>query len=82
MGDLRDAGEYIASDNRKAAQRMAVRTLEAVEYLVDHPNMGRPGRLAGTRELVVSGTSFIIVYWVHGSAVQILRILHHARKRP
>ena len=82
IGDLRHAGEYIAADNPEAAKRMAARVKEAVEYLIDHPNMGRPGRLGNTRELVVSGTPFIVIYWVRGAAVQILRVLHHARRWP
>jgi addiction module RelE/StbE family toxin len=82
MGDLREAGEYIALDNTEAAHRMATRIIEAVEYLIDQPNIGRPGRLSGSRELIVSGTPFIVVYWVRGAAVQILRVLHHARKWP
>ena len=43
IGDLREAGEYIALDNVEAARRMATRIIEAVEYLIDHPNLGRPG---------------------------------------
>ena len=82
MGDLREAGEYIALDNTEAAHRMATRIIEAVKYLIDQPNIGRPGRLSGSRELIVSGTPFIVVYWVRGAAVQILRVLHHARKWP
>jgi plasmid stabilization system protein ParE len=53
IGDLKEAGDFIASDNPSAAQRMAERVQEAVEYLLDHPDMGRPGRVSGTRELVV-----------------------------
>ena len=55
IGDLKSAGEYIAEDNPDAATRMAARILESVEYLIDQPPIGRPGRLAETRELVVSG---------------------------
>jgi toxin ParE1/3/4 len=80
--DLREAGDYIAADSPEAAERTATRVLEAAEYLLDHPNMGRPGRLSGTRELVISGTPFVVVYWVRGAAVQVLRVLHHARKWP
>ena len=64
IGDLKSAGEYIAEDNPDSATRMASRVIEAVEYLTDHPNIGRPGRIEETKELVVSGTPFIIVYWV------------------
>lgn len=82
INDLKSASDYIAKDNPRAAKHMAERVREAVEYLADHPNMGRPGRVAQTRELVISGTPFIAVYWVTGGIVQILRILHHARRWP
>ena len=82
LNDLVAAGEYIAQKNPKAARRMAGRVKEAVEYLRDHPNMGRPGRLSDTKELVVSGTPLIAVYWIRKGAVQILRLLHHARRWP
>ena len=61
---------------------MAGRVREAVEYLLDHPNLGRGGRLRATRELVVTGTPFIVIYRVRLDTVQILRVLHHARKWP
>lgn len=82
LRDLGEAGEYIARDNPPAAERMAERVREAVEYLLERPNLGRPGRVSETRELVVSGTPFIVVYMVRGAAVQVLRLLHHARKWP
>ena len=80
--DLKAAGEYIALDNQDAASRMANRVQEATEYLVDHPSIGRPGRLERTRELVVSGTPFVVVYWLQSGVVQVLRVLHHAQKWP
>lgn len=80
LRDIKEAGDFIALDNPQAAERMAERVQEAVEYLVDHPTMGRPGRVSGTRELVISGTPFIVVYRVAVPSVQILRVLHHARK--
>lgn len=80
--DLREAGAYIASENPHAAERMAGRVREAVEFLPEQPNLGRPGRVPGTREFVVSGTPFIVVYRVRGAAVQILRVLHHALRWP
>jgi addiction module RelE/StbE family toxin len=82
LQDLVAAGEYIAQENPKAAQRIAVRVQEAVEHLREHPNLGRPGRLSDTKELVVSGTPFIVVYWIKTGAVQILRLLHHAQRWP
>ncbi|MGQ0657851.1 MAG: type II toxin-antitoxin system RelE/ParE family toxin [Chromatiales bacterium] len=80
--DLEDAGNFIAEDNPAAARRMAERVRESVEYLLEHPNLGRRGRMRGTRELVASGTPFIVVYRVRLDAIQVLRVLHHARKWP
>lgn len=82
LNDLVAAGEYIVQENPGAARRMAARVKEAVEYLQDNPNMGRPGRLSDTKELVVSGTPFIAIYWIRQGAVQILRLLHHAQRWP
>ena len=82
LGDLESAGEYIAQDNPTAARRMANRVREAVEILQDQPNLGRPGRLAGTKELVVSGTPFVVVYRVRKGNVHIIRLLHHSMRWP
>jgi len=78
IDDLRDAGEYIAHDNPTAASRMAARVVEAVESL----NIGRPGRGINTRELVVTGNPFLIIYRLQLGALQVLRVLHHARRWP
>jgi toxin ParE1/3/4 len=82
LGDLQAAGEYIAQDKPSAAKRMASRVREAVEMLLDQPNLGRPGRLTGTKELVVSGTPFVVVYRVRKGDIHILRLLHHSQRWP
>ena len=82
LGDLKDAGAFIADENPHAARAMAQRIGEGVEYLLNHPALGRAGRVRGTRELVVSGTPFIVVYRTRYDQIQILRVLHHARKWP
>ncbi|MCB2182239.1 MAG: type II toxin-antitoxin system RelE/ParE family toxin [Desulfobulbaceae bacterium] len=82
LNDLTSAGEYISQDNPKPARRMASRVKEAVEHLREHPNLGRPGRLTDTKELVVSGTPLIVIYWIKSGGIQILRLLHHARRWP
>ncbi len=82
LRDLDAADHYISQDNAPAAIEMARRVQEAVEYLEKHPALGRSGRLHSTRELVVSGTPFIVVYRVRLDLIQILRVLHHARKWP
>ena len=80
LQDLRDAGDYIARENPQAAAKMAARVLEAVEYLLEFPGIGREGRLSDTKELVVTGTPFIVIYRQRVPTVQIVRVLHHARQ--
>lgn len=82
LGDIKEAGDFISLNNSQAAKRMSERVKEAVEYLIEFPNIGRPGRVTGTKELVVSGTPFIVVYRIKVPVIQILRLLHHARKWP
>jgi toxin ParE1/3/4 len=76
---LREAREYIEIDNPSAA----IRQIEIVETSVNHlrafPMMGRTGRRAGTRELPVPSTPYIVVYRVRQETVQILALLHGAR---
>ena len=73
---------YIARDNPKAASRIAGDLLEAVERLADLPNLGRPGRVAGTRELVVRGTPYIIPYRLRGERLEVIGVFHVRQKWP
>ena len=82
LSDLDELIGYIAKDNPKAAKRVAERIWETTRMLSDHPAMGKPGRVPGTREMVVPGTSYIVPYRVVANDVQILRVLHVARKWP
>jgi toxin ParE1/3/4 len=74
--------QYIARDNPSAATRVVLSIIEAVERLRTHPASGRPGRVIGTRELVVPGTPYIVPYRVRGSGGEILRVFHAARRWP
>jgi plasmid stabilization system protein ParE len=82
LQNLTSEADYIARDDPAAAARTAVRIFEAVEQLVMFPALGRPGRVVGTRELVVTGTPYIIPYRVRGDQVEILRVFHAARRWP
>lgn len=79
---LRQARAFIAADNPRAAAMTAKRILNAVERLKDFPASGRPGLLPHTRELVVPGTPFFLPYRVKGESVEILGVIHGARKWP
>jgi toxin ParE1/3/4 len=74
--------EYISQDNPSAADRTVVAILNAVEILKRFPASGRPGRVTGTRELVVSGTPYIVPYRVRDDIVELLLVFHAARKWP
>jgi len=50
--------------------------------LVVHPYLGRPGRVTGTRELVVTSTPFIVAYQVVDDRIEILAVFHGARIWP
>jgi len=82
LANLDTEAEYIAQDNPAAARRVVQKILRAVDLLKENPAMGRAGRVAGTRELVVAETPYIIPYRVRGDAVEILRVFHAARKWP
>jgi toxin ParE1/3/4 len=82
LDDLAAVKAYIARHDPQAAQRMLIRIREAVERLNTAPNAGRPGRVGGTRELVVAGSPFIVPYRVTARGVEILRVYHGARKWP
>ena len=65
-----------------AAGDVARSIRQEVAILIDYPAAGRPGRVPNTRELVVAGTAYILPYRVAGRVVEILRVLHGARKWP
>jgi toxin ParE1/3/4 len=60
--DLRELVSYIARDSTQNAELVRTRILKSVELLGEMPYAGRPGRVSGTRERVVSRTPFILVY--------------------
>jgi toxin ParE1/3/4 len=79
---------YIARDNPAAAQRVGRRLLSAIDALATQPRVGRPGRISGTRELVIPRLPYVAIYRIvdlthaGSSQVEVLRILHGARRWP
>jgi toxin ParE1/3/4 len=72
----------IAKDNEAAAARTIGKIRAAAKRLEAHPHSGRPGRIAGTRELVVPGTPYIIPYEVRNDRVEILSVVHGKQRWP
>jgi len=73
---------FIAAEDPQAARRTASRILEAVALLENQPGLGRPGRVPGTRELVVLDSRYLIPYRVNRQIIEILRVFHTSRSLP
>jgi toxin ParE1/3/4 len=82
VGHLADLPAYIAQDNPAAAGRVAETILVAVERLAELANLGRPGRVTGTRELVIPGTAYVIPYRVRGDRLEIIAVFHGRQRWP
>jgi len=79
---LRDIFEHIAADNPAAAARTVQRIRQAILSTAQMPNAGRVGRVAGTREIIVTGTRYVVAYRVLGKTIQVLAVFHGAQKWP
>ncbi len=82
LRNLDEEASFIAADDSVAARLVVKRVLEAVAQLAEQPGLGRPGRVHGTRELVVSKTRYVVPYRVRGDTVEILRVFHTSRRLP
>jgi toxin ParE1/3/4 len=82
IGHLADLRAYIARENPGAAVRTARTLLAAVDRVATLPNLGRPGRVPGTRELVVPGTGYVIPYRVRAERLQIIAVFHGRQRWP
>lgn len=80
--NLTEQVQWVARQDPWAAVSIGEAIEAAATRLGDHPAMARPGRVAGTRELVVLGTPYVVVYRIEAAAVVILRILHGAQQWP
>jgi addiction module RelE/StbE family toxin len=82
LEDRRAIFSYLEARNPSAAADMDEMIEGAVQNLRSYPNMGREGRVANTRELVVVGTPFVVAYVVMADRVKLLRLLHGAQQWP
>ena len=83
LANLDAIGEYIAQDDRAAAERTVLRILDAVDDMAASSNvhMGRPGRVPGTRELVIT-PNYLVPYRIKGEVVEVLRVMHARQRWP
>ena len=79
--DRADIWDYIAADSPRAAARMDKLFSDAAGRLASHPNLGKPGKIAGTRELIPH-ENYRLVYEIEREAVWILVLIHTAKQWP
>jgi toxin ParE1/3/4 len=73
---------YLSERSIAGADRVVDRIFEQIERLSQFPFLGQPGRVAGTRELVVTATNYIIAYRLVDETLQVLAVLHGAQRWP
>ncbi len=77
--DLTELRDYIKQDNPEAANKIANKIIESVDLLSQHPLLGKAGRIHKTREFVISGTPYTLIYLPESDIISILRIFHQRR---
>jgi plasmid stabilization system protein ParE len=81
--DLQIICDFVADrDGEEAARRIALKICDGLASLADFPRKGRPGRTAGTRELVFKDLPWLAVYRICEDRIEINRILHGAQRFP
>lgn len=76
------AEEYITKDNPAAAQKVVETIYSTAEKLESFPDMGKPGRVPGTRELPLAKSPYTIIYRIKAHRVVVYAVLHQSRQYP
>jgi toxin ParE1/3/4 len=82
LRNLEEEADYVARDDPQAAAQVVERITTSVDLLASQPALGRTGRVPGTRELIITGTPYIVPYRVRDDTVEILRMFHGAKRWP
>ena len=82
VDDIQSLRHYISQDSNLAANRMVKKILHTIDTLSEQPEIGRQGRVAHTRELVIANTPYIVPYRVKNNMIEILRVFHSAMQWP
>jgi toxin ParE1/3/4 len=81
IDDRRAIYDYIEADNPLAAINLDELIFEKSQVLIEHPKLGRIGRVSETRELVIHA-NYILIYTIAGKEIHVLRVVHAARQWP
>jgi toxin ParE1/3/4 len=80
LRDLESLHSFVSEDHPSAAINVVGRILSGIDALSRHPEMGRKGRVAGTRELIIS--PYVVAYRMKDGVVELIAIIHSARRWP
>lgn len=80
--DALQIADTISVDNPAVAWAVYGHIHVRVEGLADHPEIGRRGRLQGTRELVITRAPYLVIYRLRRETIEILRVLHQRQQWP
>ncbi|AOZ07993.1 type II toxin-antitoxin system mRNA interferase toxin, RelE/StbE family [Cupriavidus malaysiensis] len=81
LQDREDIYDYIEVENPAAALGLDAMIAEKAGRLAEHPALGRPGRVGGTRELIAH-ENYLLIYDIVGGQVRVLRVMHASRRWP
>lgn len=84
LENLNSEAEYLAEEDSELALKFVNQVVDAISRLRENPAIGRPGRIHGTRELVIQKSRYIVPYRVRPQLqqIEILRIFHTSRLPP
>ena len=83
LSDLDAEANYLSMRyNHAVAENFVAAVNDGIDLLSRHPALGRPGRVSGTRELVITELPYILPYRVRGESIEVLRIFHTRQKLP
>ena len=82
LEDMQAIKDYVAEEHPDAARRVIAGIRSETGILNNQPNIGRIGRISGTRELVISQYPYIVAYREQGDEVHILAVVHTSRRWP
>jgi toxin ParE1/3/4 len=81
--DISQIFDYIFFESEQSAERVVNKIYADTNYYLDiFPEMGRVGRVQDTREFIVRGTNYIVVYKIENDIIYILSVRHGARLWP
>jgi len=80
ISDLINLRNYIEKDNPTSAKKIATKILQSINTLIEHPLLGKAGRVHKTRELVITTSRYTVIYKAEAESISILRILHQSQR--